>query len=96
MDWIGRTDGSYLEVLEVLEDKFSHFKHTDGRSTNSYLCFGPINSVLNLLVRPSRLSPMADRSKQQSQVIGRKSVFILVYEGKGNGGKSEEVAILFQ
>ena len=38
---------------------------------------------------------MTDRTKQ-SQVIGGKSIFILVYEGKGNGGKSKEVAILFQ
>ena len=37
---------------------------------------------------------MSDRSKQ-SQVIGGKSIFILVYEDKGNAGKSEEVAILF-
>ena len=40
---------------------------------------------------------MSDRSKQ-SQVIGGKSIFILVWEDnedKGNGGKSE-VAILFK
>ena len=31
---------------------------------------------------------------QQTQVFGGKSIFILVYEDKGNAGKSEEVVIL--